>query len=201
MIDAGEYCDIASSCLCGGKYFQAGNLPATGVLEATVTQSFVAQITATFGTTTGFAVGDAICVDQSTVGATILVPVSTSDAAQVVPPPPDGGTCVPNFAYTVLLDDGGRPLACNDGIESQLALTEQQAVAAMQAPDCNANLASLDARWADNECTTPGGCNESAAPLHAVGAAAIALIALAVLSSVRRRSARSAARASPPSSR
>jgi hypothetical protein len=174
--DAGEYCDIASSCLCGGAFVHAGNLPADGVLEATVTASYVAQVTATFGATTGFAVGDVICVDQSTVGATILVPLqSGTDAAQVVPPPPDGGTCVPNFAYTVQLDDAGRPLACNDGTESTLALTEQQAVAAMRASDCNASLASIDSHWADDECATSAGCNTSGASAlgHVFGGAAM----------------------------
>jgi hypothetical protein len=158
VADAG-YCDIAASCLCGGLYVQAGNIPATAVLEATVTTAYVAQITSIVGNTT-FAVGDTICVDQSEVGATILVPVQNgSDAAQVVLPPPEGGTCVPDYAYTVLLDDAGRPLACNDGTESSLLLTTNQAIAALQAPDCKASLASIDSRWSQTDCASSGGCS------------------------------------------
>ncbi len=181
MSDGGQQCDIAAACLCGGTYIHAGNLPADGVLEATITSSYVAQVTSTFGTTTGFATGDVICVDQSAVGASILVPVqSGSDAAHVVPPPPDGGTCVPNFAYTVLLDDGGRPLACNDGTESSLALTEQQAVTAMRASNCTASLGAIDSHWTESACQTSGGCNASAAPATFGVTVAIVVIAIAV---------------------
>lgn len=180
MSDAGQYCDIAASCLCGGAFVHAGNLPADGVLEATVTSSYVGQVTRTFGTTTGFAVGDVICVDQSAVGATILVPVQDgSDAAHVVAPPPDGGTCVPNFAYTVQLDDAGRPLACNDGIESSLTLGEDQAVAALRANDCVASLGAIDSRWSQTDCATTSGCSEVGAPTSfGVAAAVIAVLAI-----------------------
>jgi hypothetical protein len=158
-----DYCDIAASCLCGGKYVQNGNVPADGVLEATITYAYEAQITATFGNVGSFAVGDTICVDQSVVGATILVPVKNGgDAAQVVPPPPDGGTCVPNFAFNVMLDDGGRPLSCNAGNESQLSMTTQQAIDALMASDCTAQLAKNDSRWAENACAPSGGCQTSA---------------------------------------
>ncbi len=191
MTDAAS-CAIASTCLCGGE-----NLPANGVLEATVTQSFVAQITATFGTTTGFAVGDAICVDQSVVGATILVPVQQdTDAAQVVLPPLDGGTCVPNYANTILLDDAGRPLACNDQNESALALTTPQAVAAMQASSCSASLSALDTRWSESSCADEGaGCNQSGSALHASCVLGVVVIATAIRFSIQRRSARRARRA------
>jgi len=182
--DAG-YCDIAASCLCGGVYVHAGNLPADGVLEATVTSSYVAQVTAVHGTSS-FKVGDVICVDQSMVGATILVPVQNgSDAAQVVFPPPDGGTCVPNYAYTVVLDDGGRPLACNDGTQAGLQLTTSEAVAALLAKDCKGSLASVDSHWAQNECSS-GGCQSSPSAPLALGA----LVVLAVLLFLRVGSAR-----------
>ncbi len=154
----------------------AGNVPADGVLEATLTNAYEAQITATFGNVGAFAVGDVICVNQSVVGATILVPVSHSDAAQVVLPPPEGGTCVPNYAFNVLLDDGGRPLSCNAGNESQLALTTQQAIDALLASDCTASLAKNDSRWSESACAPSGGCQTSAsAPMGG------ALVTLAVL--------------------
>jgi hypothetical protein len=157
VADAG-YCDIAASCLCGGMYVHAGNVPADAVLEATITSSYVARVTTVIGTST-FAVGDVICVNQSAVGSTILVPIQNgSDAAQVVPPPPDGGTCVPDYAYTVLLDDGGRPLVCNDGTQSSLQLTTDQAVTALRAKSCAASLASIDSRWSQTDCASPGGC-------------------------------------------
>ena len=180
MSDASsEYCDIAASCLCGGKYVQNGNVPADGVLEATITYAYQAQITATFGNVGSFAVGDTICVNQSVVGATILAPVKNGgDAAQVVLPPPDGGTCVPNFAFNVMLDDGGRPLSCNAGNEAQLALTTQQAVDALLASDCAASLAKSDSRWADNACTPSGGCQTSAT---GPGMGAVASLVVVVL--------------------
>lgn len=185
--DGGVLCDTAAACLCGGTYVHAGNLPADGVLEATITSSYVAEVTNTFGTTTGFATGDVICVDQSAVGSTILVPIQNGgDAAHVVPPPPDGGTCVPNFAYTVLLDDGGRPLACNDGTESSLALTEQQAVAAMRASDCTASLGAIDSQWTKSACQSSSGCNASAAPAT-FGAAATALVVVLAFNRLRSR--------------
>ena len=192
MSDAStEYCDIAASCLCGGQYVHAGNVPADGVLEATITYAYEAQITATFGSVGTFAVGDTICVDQSVVGATILVPVkSGGDAAQVVPPPPDGGTCVPNFAFTVMLDDGGRPLACNAGSEAQLSLTTQQAIDALQANDCTAALAKNDSRWSQNACAPSGGCQTSATT-PTIGAIAM-LIAIVGLALARRWGARGA---------
>jgi hypothetical protein len=183
VIDGGP-CELAASCLCGGA-----DAPADGVLVATVTSSYQAQITATFGDTTGFSVGDAICVNQSAVGATILVPVqSGGDAAHVVLVP-DGETCVPNFAFTVQLDDGGRPLACNSGIESAIPLTTQQAVDALRAQDCAGALAVLDSRWAQNECSAPGGCRTSPWSASPLGAASlIGLVLVAVLSFRRARS-------------
>ena len=161
---------------------QAGNLPADGVLEATLTTQYIAQITATFGDTTGFAVGDSICVNQSTVGATILVPVqSGGDAAHVILVP-DGETCTPNFAYTVQLDDGGRPLACNAGSETSIPLTTQQAVDALRAQSCAATLAADDPRWGQNLCGAPGGCASSGADATLLGAAgALALVVIVAL--------------------
>src|SRR5256885_13785969 len=131
--------ETAAACLC------RGDLPADGVLEATIFSSFEAQITAVHGNVGAFVVGETICVDQSVVGAAILVPIeNASDAAQVVLPPPDGGTCVPNYAYTVLLDDGGRPLACNAGDESQLSLDTSKSIDALLPSDCAAALAKDD---------------------------------------------------------
>ena len=164
-------------------------MPADGVLVAQVTASFQAQITATFGDATGFSVGDAICVNQSVVGATILVPVQNGGDAEVILVP-DGETCVPNFAYTVQLDDGGRPLACNSGLETNLPLSTQQAVDALRSPDCASALATLDARWSDTECSADSGCHASASSRAPLGAVALALaVALAV--SFRRRRSRS----------
>lgn len=197
MSDASaEYCDIAASCLCGGQFVQNGNVPADGVLEATVTYAYEAQITATFGNPGAFAVGDTICTNQSVVGATILIPVkSGSDAAQVVLPPPDGGTCVANFAFNVMLDDAGRPLSCNAGNEAQLSLTTQQAIDALLASDCTASLASSDSRWSESACATSGGCQTSAAP--PIGAALTTLAILAWLSFRRARPRGSGARRGP----
>ncbi len=182
MSDAGATgpCGIAAACLCNG------DLPATGVLQATVTTQYVAQITAAFGDTTGFAVGDSICVNQSAVGATILVPVGGgADAAHVVLVP-DGETCTPNFAYTVELDDGGRPLSCNAGTESQLSLTTQQAVDALRASDCTASLAAVDSRWGANPCGPASGCatGGDATLLGAAGALAL-VVAVALARRVR----------------
>jgi hypothetical protein len=192
MPDA-QYCDIAASCLCGGLYVHAGNLPADGVLEATITNAYIAQVTAVFGTTS-FSVGSVICVDQSTVGATILVPVqSGGDAAQVVPPPPDGGTCVPDYAYTVQLDDGGRPLSCNDGTQGSLQLTTSQAVTALLAKDCSTSLGSIDSRWTQNDCESSGGCQSSpSAPASLVVGVAVSFVALLSLSARSRRQSRRA---------
>jgi hypothetical protein len=195
MPDA-QYCDIAASCLCGGQYVHAGNLPADGVLEATITTAYIAQVTAVFGTTS-FSVGSVICVDQSTVGATILVPVQNgSDAAQVVPPPPDGGTCVPDYAYTVLLDDGGRPLSCNDGTQASLQLSTSQAVTALLAKDCSASLGSIDSRWDQNDCASSGGCQTSPAAPIGVAVGVIVLfgaLRLSLSSRSRRQSGRAQA--------
>jgi len=169
--------------LCGG-----GDLPADGVLEATVTTEYQAQITATFGDATGFSIGDSICVNQSAVGATILVPVrNDADAAHVVLVP-DGETCTPNFAYTVELDDAGRPLPCNAGNESSLSMTTQQAVDALRANDCTASLAAIDSRWSADPCGPASGCAVGGGPtaLGALGA-----IALGVAISWRRRRSRS----------
>lgn len=188
MLDGGP-CNLAAACLCGG-----GNVPADGVLEATVTASFQAQVTATFGDTTGFAVGDSICVNQSVVGATILVPVQSGGDADHVVLVPDGETCVPNFAYTVQLDDGGRPLACNAGIEQQVPLTTQQAVDALRAQDCAAALGALDSRWSDSECTATSGCHASATAGAPLGAAAVGLALVWAISSRRARSRCSGAR-------
>lgn len=169
-------CEIAATCLC------RGDLPADGVLEAAVTAAFQAQITKVHGNAGAFGVGDTICVDQSIVGASILVPVKNdSDAAQVVLPPPDGGTCVPSYAYTVLLDDGGRPLACNDGVESQLSLDTQKSIDALMASDCTAALANDDSRWSGSSCAPGGGCATSASPVDTTGALVVA-IALAWVS-------------------
>jgi hypothetical protein len=182
MSDGGIYCDIAASCLCGGAYIHAGNLPADAVLEATITSSYVAQVTAIFGSAPAFTVGDVICIDQSVVGATILVPLQNAgDAAQAVLPPPEGGTCVPNYAYTVLLDDGGRPLACNDGTQSSLSLTTQQTIDALRAKSCATSLSALDSHWSQNECASPSGCHASPSPVDALGACAVALGALLLL--------------------
>ena len=156
-----EICDTASACLCGGQFVHVSNVPARGVIEATVTTAYEAQITVVFGNVGTFAVGDSICVNQSTVDATILIPVSDADAAQVVPPPPDGGTCVPNYAFSVMLDDGGRPLSCNAGNESQIPLTTQQTIDALLASDCNASLAKVDSRWSQNACVPLSGCQTS----------------------------------------
>jgi hypothetical protein len=153
-----------------------GDLPADGVLEATIFASFEAQVTAVHGNTGAFVVGDTLCVDQSVVGASILVPVNNaSDAAQVVLPSPEAGTCVPNYAYTVLLDDGGRPLACNDGIESQLSLDTPESIAALMASDCAGALAKDDSRWSGTSCAPNGGCETSASTLPGAGALVIAL--------------------------
>ena len=163
------------------------------MLEATLTSAYVAQINAVYGTSS-FAVGDVICVDQSVVGSDILVPIQNgSDAAQVVPPPPDGGTCVPNYAYTVLLDDGGRPLACNDGTQSSLQLTTAQAVTALQATDCSASLAAIDSRWGQTDCATTGGCQSSPKVDGSlpVGMAALAVVVVSLLARLRRESHRS----------
>jgi hypothetical protein len=160
-----------------------GNIPADAVLEAVVTSAYNAQITAVFGTTS-FAVGDTICVDQSIAGATILIPVQNgSDAAQVLPPPPDGGTCVPDYAFTLLLDDGGRPLSCNDGTQASLPLTTAQAVAALRAPDCQSSLASVDQGWTQSECPTPGGCEVAGTPLS--GACVVVLVLMKLRSTLR----------------
>ncbi len=168
-------CETAATCLC------RGDLPADGVLEATIFASFEAQVTVVHGNVGAFAVGDTLCVDQSIVGASILVPVkSVTDAAQVVLPPPDGGSCVPNYAYTVLLDDGGRPLACNDGIESQLSLDTPASIDALMASDCTAALAKDDARWSGTSCASSGGCETSLTSPSAAGA----LVALAILSAL-----------------
>jgi hypothetical protein len=186
MSDAST-CDIAASCLCGGAFVHAGNVPADGVLEATITNVYEAQITATFGNVGAFAVGDVICVNQSAVGASILVPVSHGDAAQVVLPPPEGGTCVPNYAFNVLLDDGGRPLSCNAGNESQLALTTQQAIDALLASDCTASLAKNDSRWSESACATSGGCQTSSSAPGLGALVALAFVAWTVISSRRGR--------------
>ena len=181
-------CETAATCLC------RGDLPADGVLEATIFASFQAQITSVHGNVGAFVVGDTICVDQSVVGASILVPVkAASDAAQVVLPPPDGGTCVPNYAYTVLLDDGGRPLACNDGVESQLSLNTSKSVDALMASDCTAALAKDDSRWSGSSCASGGGCETSAAPLSGTAALVVA-IGLLFFSYRRGRSKGSTAR-------
>jgi hypothetical protein len=185
-------CDIAATCLC------RGDLPADGVLEATIFAAFQAHITAVHGNASAFAIGETICIDQSVVGASILVPVkSASDAAQVVLPPPLGdggsGTCVPNQAYTVLLDDGGRPLACNDGIESQLSLDTPKSIAALMASDCTAALAKDDSRWSGSSCA-PGGCETSALPTDAWAGALVCSIAILFFSYRRGRSRSSAAR-------
>jgi len=177
-------CEIAATCLC------RGDLPADGVLEATITAAFQAQVTAVHGNAGAFAVGDTICVDQSVVGASILVPVkSDSDAAQVVLPPPDGGTCVPSYAYTVLLDDGGRPLACNDGVESQLSLDTQQSTLALMASDCTAALAKSDSRWSGSSCAPSGGCATTFTSPSAAGAL-MTLTFLSVLVVLRSGSSR-----------
>lgn len=183
-------CETAATCLC------RGDLPADGVLEATITAAFEARVTATHGNAGAFAIGDTICVDQSIVGASILVPIkSDSDAAQVVLPPPIGdsgvGTCVPNQAYTVLLDDGGRPLACNDGIESQLSLGTQKSIDALMASDCTGALAKDDSRWSGSSCALSG-CSTTFASPSAAGAA-VALVILSVI--VIRRSGCSRGRA------
>jgi hypothetical protein len=176
-----------------------GDLPADGVLEATIFASFQAQITAVHGNTGAFAVGNTICIDQSIVGASILVPVkSASDAAQVVMPPPllDGGsgTCVPNQAYTVLLDDGGRPLACNDGIEPQLPLDTAKSIDALMASDCTAAVAKSDSRWSESSCVAIGsGCATSASPVSGIGALVVAIAVLLFVSYRRCRSRRSPA--------
>ena len=181
-------CEIAATCLC------RGDLPADGVLEATLTAAFQAQITAVHGNVGAFAVGDTICVDQSIVGASILVPVkSDSDAAQVVLPPPDGGTCVPSYAYTVLLDDGGRPLACNDGVESQLSLDTPKAIDALTASDCTAALAKNDSRWSGSSCAPSGGCATTFASPSAAGALVVVIV-MACLSCRRGPSRCSSAR-------
>jgi hypothetical protein len=180
--DAG-YCDIAASCLCGGLYVHAGNVPADAVLEATITSAYIAQVTNVVGTSS-FVVGDVICVNQSVVGATILVPIQNgSDAAQVVPPP-DGGTCVPDYAYTVLLDDGGRPLACNDGTQGSLPLTTDEAIAALRAKDCATSLATVDSRWSATDCVSGGGCALAPGAAGALGA----LVVVVLLWVSRRRS-------------
>jgi hypothetical protein len=179
-------CGIAASCLC------SGDLPARGVLEATVTTEYQAQITATFGDTTGFSIGDSICVNQSAVGATILVPIaSDADAAHVVLVP-DAETCTPNFAYTVQLDDAGRPLGCNAGNESSLTLTTQQAIDALRAQDCAASLGAVDARWSTSACVTSAGCALGGGTTAFGALGAIALVAW--ISSRRRRSRSSSAR-------
>ena len=167
MVDAGT-CDMAASCLCGAIDLPASNLPASAVLEATVTTAFIAEVTMVYGTTTAFAVGDTVCVDQSEVGATILIPVQNGgDAAQVVLPPPDGGTCVPNYAYTVLLDDAGRPMAC-DGPQASLKLAPMDVVNALEAPSCSASLESVDPGWSQSDCgLLAGGCSVGRAPLEA----------------------------------
>jgi hypothetical protein len=159
-----------------------------------VLAAFQAQVTAVHGNVGSFAIGDTLCVNQSVVGATILVPVkSTSDAAQVVLPPPDGGTCVPNYAYTVLLDDGGRPLACNAGDESQLALDTPTSALALMASDCTAALAKNDARWSETSCASTG-CETSAPTTGVSGAGAlVCAIAIAFFSYRRGRSKRSSA--------
>lgn len=190
-------CETAATCLC------RGDLPADGVLEATIFAAFQAQITKVHGNAGVFAVGDTICIDQSIVGASILVPLkSGSDAAQVVLPPPlaEGGvgTCVPNQAFTVLLDDGGRPLACNDGIESQLSLDTPKSIDALMASDCTAALAKDDSRWAGSSCAPGGGCavtfSGSAAATDGIGAGALACaIVIAFLSYRRGRPRRSTA--------
>jgi hypothetical protein len=188
VTDGGSSCDIAAACMCGGALVPAGNVPADGVLEAEVTSAFQARVAATFGDTTGFAVGDMICVDQSVVGATILVPVQSGGDAAHVTLVPDGETCVPNFAYTVQLDDGGRPLACNAGIESQLPLTTQQAVDALRAQDCAASLGAVDARWTGSACAPPGGCSAGwAAPGGWAAPAALVAFLAAVRWIERRR--------------
>ena len=179
-------CETAATCLC------RGDLPADGVLEATISAAFEAEITKVHGNVGAYAVGDTICVDQSIASATILVPVKIdSDAAHVVVAP-DGGTCVPSYAYTVLLDDGGRPLACNDGIESQLSLDTQKSVDALMASDCTAALAKNDARWSESSCAPSGGCATSAFPVDGVGALVVA-IAMAYVSYRRARPKRSSA--------
>ena len=187
-------CETAATCLC------RGDLPADGVLEATIFAAFQTQITNVHGNAGIFAVGQTICVDQSIVGASILVPLkSGSDAAQVVLPPPltEGGvgTCVPNQAFTVLLDDGGRPLACHDGVESQLSLDTPKSIDALLASDCTGALAKDDARWSGSSCASGGGgCETSAAATDGVGAGALACaMVIAFLSYRRGRPRRSTA--------
>ncbi len=178
-------CDLASSCLCGGMYVQASNLPADAVLEATLTSAYVAQVTAIDGTSSAYMVGDTICVNQSVVGANILVPVQNAgDAAQVVLPALEAGACVPNVAYTVLLDDGGRPLACNNGTESSLPLTTAQAVAALRAPSCSASLATVNADWSQSDCNTSG-CHTAPTFQAALGAMATLVAAMLVARATR----------------
>jgi len=169
-------------------YVQASNLPADAVLEATLTSAYIAQITAIDGTSTTFAIGDTICVNQSIVGANILVPVQNEgDAAQVVLPALEGGACVPNVAYTILLDDGGRPLACNDGNQSNLPLTTQQAVAALRAPSCSASLASVSANWGQSDCETTGGCHTAPTFQAALGAGLTLMVALVIARIAKKR--------------
>jgi hypothetical protein len=168
-------------------YVQASNVPADAVLEATLTYAYIAQVTGIVGNSTTFSVGDTICVNQSVVGANILVPVQNAgDAAQVVLPALEGGACVPNYAYTVLLDDGGRPVTCNDGTQVNLPLTTAQAIAALQAPSCTSSLAAVNASWSETDCSTSG-CHTAPTFQAAFGATATLLMTVVIARATRRR--------------
>lgn len=157
------------------------------MLEATVTYAYIAQVTGIVGSAPAFAVGDTICVDQSIVGANILVPVQNEgDAAQVVLPALEGGACVPNYAYTILLDDAGRPLGCNDGTEANLPLTTTQAIAALQAPSCTASLEAVNDGWSASDCATTG-CNVAPTFQAALGAGATLLLTLLIARIVQKK--------------
>jgi hypothetical protein len=180
-----QYCQSSySDCLCDESWSQPYP-QASGVLEVTITAAQTARIDAVYGDGLGHQVGDVIGVYETSVGATMLIPLQkASDAGVADAGAGDAGAAGAhcNECLTgVKLDAAGRPSGCswNETVK-KLPISKQQAADALRAKSCSSSLQSVDPGWqqkppCSSGCNTSGEAPESVAILLSVVSAVVAL--------------------------
>jgi hypothetical protein len=190
----GPFCETTAMCLCDAR--PGPSLPADGVIEAVVTAPYVARVTTLYGATHGFDVGQTLCVNETTIGAMVLVPTPFTSAGLVYDT--QSAACPSMNVHVSVTLENDRPLACSYDPIGRLPLTKAQAVAALESNDCVATLGALDPRWqcgcistgvagaAIDACTPTSASSSCAVSPRAESPATIAIL-IAIVSSLAAR--------------
>lgn len=149
-----SYCDTNSACVCGdgGFSYVPYPVPATGVLEGTVTTNgggsgnAMVTIASIHGDGGSYTVGDSVAayVGTAAEGASVLIPIGA--------PMGDGG----NALAGVVLDAEGT-YTCRSQAVGPRPVSAELFIAAVTSSDCAGTLAADDASWARDSCDGPGG--------------------------------------------